>query len=252
MTHFEEMESRTSLTSDIVLFLYLIFLVLSVIMLVNILVALLTTTYDKYKTNAEIEWKFSRAVVEEQYRRMHVVVVPFNIISEPLQALYFAVNPVKHRDQAKTKRKRKYEKFFQKNFFPVIKTRYKKKYNGLFPLTGDRKLDNLRESLESVKETMMNLQKNLNFVTEQLPLQTISKKDPRESKGRSNRRVSFIEDDEETKSSSSANRELNNSMAGVKTRRARVEQAQKETENHITGTFQRQNFIDDDGQDSRL
>ena len=52
MTHFEEMESITSLTSDIVVFLYLVFLVLSVIMLVNILVALLTTTYDKYKVIA--------------------------------------------------------------------------------------------------------------------------------------------------------------------------------------------------------
>ena len=38
-----------------------------------------------------MEWKFSRAVIEEQYRRMHLVVVPFNIISEPLKALYFAL-----------------------------------------------------------------------------------------------------------------------------------------------------------------
>ena len=49
MTHFEEMKSINRLTSDIVVFLYLVFLVLSVIMLVNTLVALLTTTYDKYK-----------------------------------------------------------------------------------------------------------------------------------------------------------------------------------------------------------
>ena len=40
-----------------------------------------------------MEWKFSRAVIEEQYRRMHLVVVPFNIISEPLKALYFALFP---------------------------------------------------------------------------------------------------------------------------------------------------------------
>ena len=38
-----------------------------------------------------MEWKFSRAVIEEQYRRMHLVVVPLNIISEPLKALYFAL-----------------------------------------------------------------------------------------------------------------------------------------------------------------
>ena len=49
MTHFEEMESQTSTTTIIVVLLFLCFLVLSVIMLVNILVALLTATYDKYK-----------------------------------------------------------------------------------------------------------------------------------------------------------------------------------------------------------
>ena len=53
MAHFEEMESQTSLTSDIVVILYLGFLVLSVIMLVNILIALLTTTYDKYKVRVD-------------------------------------------------------------------------------------------------------------------------------------------------------------------------------------------------------
>lgn len=46
LTNLEQMESQTNLTSDIVAVLYLIFLVLSVIMLVNMLVALLNHTYD--------------------------------------------------------------------------------------------------------------------------------------------------------------------------------------------------------------
>ena len=44
-----DLESHNILTSEIVGVLYLIFLILSVIMLVNILVALLTSTYEKYK-----------------------------------------------------------------------------------------------------------------------------------------------------------------------------------------------------------
>ena len=44
-----DLESHTTLTSEIVAVLYLIFLILSVIMLVNILVALLTNTYEKYR-----------------------------------------------------------------------------------------------------------------------------------------------------------------------------------------------------------
>ena len=46
LTDLGQMESHTRLTSDIVAALYLIFLVLSVIMLVNMLVALLNNTYD--------------------------------------------------------------------------------------------------------------------------------------------------------------------------------------------------------------
>ena len=46
LTDLQQMETHTSLTSNIAAFLYLIFLVLSVIMLVNMLVALLTNTYQ--------------------------------------------------------------------------------------------------------------------------------------------------------------------------------------------------------------
>ena len=42
----QRLESHTSLTTDVVAVLYLIFLVLSVIMLINMLVALLNHTYD--------------------------------------------------------------------------------------------------------------------------------------------------------------------------------------------------------------
>ncbi|CAH3128022.1 unnamed protein product [Pocillopora meandrina] len=343
MTHFEEMESVTSLTSDIVVFLYLVFLVLSVIMLVNILIALLTTTYDKYKTNAEMEWKFSRAVIEEQYRRMHLVVVPFNIISEPLKALYFA----QFSDSlAKKKEERtvKYERFFKERFFPKITERYKKKYKGSFPSTGDRKLDKLGENLNSVRNDLeelknqvilklelvieqlqrtsqgdptlskfsqekedkrrskerasfveedegaspsssgdrkldklgenpnyarndleemkiqrrMNLERKLELLIEQL--QRTSQEDPtlskfsqeKEDKRRSKKRVSFVDEDEGISPLSSANRKLSTSVEEVQIHLTQGEQAQEETENHITGTSQMQNFPQKDGQDSHL
>ncbi|XP_066026358.1 short transient receptor potential channel 5-like [Pocillopora verrucosa] len=260
MTHFEEMESITSLTSDVVVFLYLVFLVLSVIMLVNILVALLTTTYHKYKTNAEIEWKFSRAVIEEQYRRMHLVVVPFNIISEPLKALYFA-RYSDHLAERKNQRTEKYKKFFQEKFFPEITKRYKEKYDGSFPLTGDKKLDKLGENLKFVtknlaemrndhSQRLMNLERKLELVIEQL--QSISRVDPKENKGRLKKVVSFFEDDEETNPSSSANRKLSTSMAEVQIHLSQGEQAQEEKENHITVTSQMQNFTQDDGPNTHL
>jgi len=30
-----------------------------------------------------VEWKFSRAVVENQYRKLHSIVVPFNLLTVP-------------------------------------------------------------------------------------------------------------------------------------------------------------------------
>lgn len=41
-----------------------------------------------FQTNADLEWKFFRAVVAEEYRRYHPIVVPFNIISLPMSFLY--------------------------------------------------------------------------------------------------------------------------------------------------------------------
>ena len=48
------MESQEQLSNTVVSVLYVIFLILSVIMLVNMLVALLTNTYDKVEVNKEL------------------------------------------------------------------------------------------------------------------------------------------------------------------------------------------------------
>lgn len=77
---------------------------------------------------------------------MHVVVVPFNIFSEPLKALYLAKYS-DLRDEVKEERKEKYEEFFQDYFFPKVTERYRIKYKGLFPKTVDRKLDTLGENI---------------------------------------------------------------------------------------------------------
>lgn len=49
-----DLQSHTEWTSEIIGVLYLIFMILSVIMLVNILVALLTNTYEKYRVNDHV------------------------------------------------------------------------------------------------------------------------------------------------------------------------------------------------------
>ena len=55
LTELNKMESYSGVTTSVVGVLYCIFLVLSVIMLVNMLVALLTNTYD----NVTVRYKLS-------------------------------------------------------------------------------------------------------------------------------------------------------------------------------------------------
>ena len=54
LSDLEKMESQEQLSSTVVAILYVIFLIFSVIMLVNMLVALLTNTYDKVEVSKKL------------------------------------------------------------------------------------------------------------------------------------------------------------------------------------------------------
>ncbi|XP_020604890.1 short transient receptor potential channel 5-like [Orbicella faveolata] len=146
-TDLQKLESPTSFTTDVVAALYLIFLVLSVIMLINMLVALLNHTYDNVKTNAEVEWKFARAVVENQYRNLHCIVVPFNLLTVPIVSMYFKANGNSRQEDADNRRK-EYRTYYHHRLFPLITGRYKKKYGGSFPLSVEEKIDLMMEKLQ--------------------------------------------------------------------------------------------------------
>ncbi|XP_020604671.1 short transient receptor potential channel 4-like isoform X2 [Orbicella faveolata] len=133
LTNLKQLESHTSLTSEIVAVLYLIFLILSVIMLVNILVALLNNTYTNVTANAEVEWKYSRAVAENQYRNLHCIVVPFNLLSVPLKLWYFKTNGNRNsRKEDADNRLKEYRIFYRDCLFPTITKRYTKNYGDHF------------------------------------------------------------------------------------------------------------------------
>lgn len=187
--------------------------------------------------------------MEEQHRRMHVVVVPFNIFSEPLKALYFAKYSDR-RDKVKDERKKKYEEFFQDFFFPKVTKRYKMKYEGFFPKTVDRKLDTLVENTKDIKMEMekkdlrmIDLEGKLEVVLAKL--QWMSKGDPKENEGGSNKEISMVADDEEAKTSL-VSRKLSNSTVEVQIHAPQEEEAQKETKDQTVGTPQMQNSTDDD------
>ncbi|XP_068725075.1 short transient receptor potential channel 5-like [Montipora capricornis] len=150
LTDLEKMESQQQLSNTVVSVLYVIFLILSVIMLVNMLVALLTNTYDKVETNADVEWKFSRAVVAEEYRRCHPIIVPFNILSVPIAHWYIRRNGGDMREMRARQLRETYQRFYDKELFPEITTRYKEKHGGSFPMSVEGKVDFLQKNFQEI------------------------------------------------------------------------------------------------------
>ncbi|PFX17927.1 Transient receptor potential-gamma protein [Stylophora pistillata] len=68
--------------------LYSFYLILTVILLVNMMIALLSNTYQQVQNNSLQEWSFKRAILVRTYSTYHPIPVPFNILSLPLKVLW--------------------------------------------------------------------------------------------------------------------------------------------------------------------
>ncbi|XP_074616708.1 short transient receptor potential channel 4-like [Acropora palmata] len=142
-------EAADGVSKYVVLAFYFAFLLLSTIMMINILVALLTKTFDIASNNAEIEWKFARAVIENQYRTMHGIVVPFNLITVP--GLYLLRRGKEDARELEGKdRQKTYRSCYEEHLFPSITESYKLKYGTSFPLSVEEKMDLLMDRLKDL------------------------------------------------------------------------------------------------------
>ncbi|XP_031548660.1 short transient receptor potential channel 2-like [Actinia tenebrosa] len=61
--------------------LYVLFLIIAVVMLMNMMIAILTNTYQRAERNAFQEWSYKKAATILTYCNYHPVPVPLNIIS---------------------------------------------------------------------------------------------------------------------------------------------------------------------------
>ena len=67
-----------------------IFQVFVVIIMLNLLISLMTTTFARIQRNADIEWKFTRASTWIHYfDDSDAVPVPFNLVPSPYNLLAF-------------------------------------------------------------------------------------------------------------------------------------------------------------------
>ncbi|XP_066021565.1 uncharacterized protein [Pocillopora verrucosa] len=67
--------------------LYSLFLIMAVILLLNMMIALLSNTYQQVQENSLQEWSFKRAITVRTYSTYHPIPVPFNLLSVPLIVL---------------------------------------------------------------------------------------------------------------------------------------------------------------------
>lgn len=139
---FEPMKSVDSHSVFLASVLYAGFLIMGVILLVNMLIALLSNTYQRIQENSLKEWSFKRAVTIQTYDAYDPIPVPFNIIYSVLKVL---------RLMTPKDRKKGMEIMLDTLVFELDRE-YFAEHGNYFPLTGEAKEDLL------VQETGRNRQ----------------------------------------------------------------------------------------------
>ncbi|CAH3122218.1 unnamed protein product [Pocillopora meandrina] len=110
---------------------------MAVILLVNMMIALLSNTYQQVQDNSLQEWSFKRAITVRTYSTYHPIPVPLNLLSVPLMVLWnlcWRDTPASlegGRRVALNKVVKKLERM------------YFEKYGYEFPLTEGKKIDHL-------------------------------------------------------------------------------------------------------------
>ncbi|XP_078372507.1 uncharacterized protein LOC144656151 isoform X5 [Oculina patagonica] len=146
----DPLDSVDSPSVTLVHFLYGAFLVMGVILLVNMMIALLSNTYQRVEDNALKEWSFKKAITIQTYSTYHPIPVPLNLISNLFLCIRWlwwkctccnAGHPLRN-----TKRNDR-----SKSLDAVVENlqlTYFAKYGYSFPLTDERKMDHVLQETE--------------------------------------------------------------------------------------------------------
>ncbi|XP_068684413.1 uncharacterized protein [Montipora foliosa] len=78
---FEFFQSPDPYSNTIIQLLFVAYVAVNLIVVVNMLVALLSNTYRRVQDNSREEWAFKKAVVIQTYTNHHPIPVPFNTVS---------------------------------------------------------------------------------------------------------------------------------------------------------------------------
>ncbi|XP_044172678.1 uncharacterized protein LOC114966353 [Acropora millepora] len=145
------LESADDPSVMLVHFLYGAFLVMGAILLINMMIALLSNTYQKVQDNSLMEWSFKKAITIQTYSSCDPIPVPVNFVSLMLKCCGWqkCFNWCRNRKQrTQTARTNGLEVVVER-----LESMYFAEYGYLFPLTEERKLD--RVLLETERNRQM-------------------------------------------------------------------------------------------------
>jgi len=73
-------------------FLLAVYLLFANILLVNLLIAMMADTYSVIRENSDLEWKFSRYSLIQEYSFANLLPPPLNLILYFIQMIYYIIN----------------------------------------------------------------------------------------------------------------------------------------------------------------
>ncbi|XP_022789481.1 uncharacterized protein LOC111329137 isoform X1 [Stylophora pistillata] len=141
----DKLNSVDNPSISLIYLLYSFFLITGVILLVNMMIALLTNTYQRVQDNSLQEWSFRRATTVRTYSTYHPIPVPFNLLTVPLMLLWRTQFDTPALDEEV--RSRALDKLVVK-----LQRIYFEKYGYKFPLTEEKKIDHLVQENEGSRK----------------------------------------------------------------------------------------------------
>ncbi|XP_078372504.1 uncharacterized protein LOC144656151 isoform X2 [Oculina patagonica] len=149
----DPLDSVDSPSVTLVHFLYGAFLVMGVILLVNMMIALLSNTYQRVEDNALKEWSYKKAITIQTYSTYHPIPVPLNLISNLFLCIRWlwwmcktcckAGHPLRNTTWKRNERGKSLDAVVEN-----LQLTYFAKYGYSFPLTDERKMDHVLQETE--------------------------------------------------------------------------------------------------------
>ncbi|KAL9958376.1 hypothetical protein ACROYT_G035382 [Oculina patagonica] len=164
------LSSADTLSVQVAHILFVVYLILASILLINMLIALLSDTYQRVYEDSEKEWAFKHAIRINTYSEHHPVPVPFNLVSNLAQVVFLLMK--KEEDKKRTERDEnrteedgnRAEDDENANdqeldaIVDFLQPRYKEKYGNSFPVINkEDQIDYIFNEIQKSKQISVNV-----------------------------------------------------------------------------------------------